>query len=196
MCRFIETIRIEEGKAWYLTYHNLRMNATRRMVWGQVSELDLSKFVHPEPYRERTRCRIVYGQEIEEVSYIPYHLRAVHSLKLIDCDEAEYSLKSADRSSLDNLFARREEKDDVLIVRNGRLTDTSIANVALWNGTEWHTPSFPLLKGTHRQRLLDEGRIVERDITVDDLSLYSRVRLFNAMISFGEIEIDSKELGY
>lgn len=84
----------------------------------------------------------------------------------------------------------------MLIVRNGRLTDTSIANVALWNGTEWHTPSFPLLKGTHRQRLLDEGRIVERDITVDDLSLYSRVRLFNAMISFGEIEIDSKELGY
>ncbi len=196
MCRFIETIRIEEGKAWYLPYHNLRMNATRRTVWGQVPELDLSEFVHPESYRERTRCRIVYGREIEEVSYIPYHLRPVHSLKLIDCDEAEYSLKSIDRSLLDHLFARREAKDDVLIVRNGRLTDTSIANVALWNGTEWHTPSFPLLKGTHRQRLLDERRIVERDITVDDLSLYSRVRLFNAMISFGEIEIDSKELGY
>ena len=49
---------------------------------------------------------------------------------MVDCDEADYRYKSADRSLLDRLFALRGAADDVLIVRRGLITDTSIANVA------------------------------------------------------------------
>ena len=35
---FVETIRIEEGKAQNLTYHNERMNRTRRAFWGDDIE--------------------------------------------------------------------------------------------------------------------------------------------------------------
>lgn len=196
MCRFIETIRIEGGKVWNLSCHNARMNTTRKRVWGNCPALSLEDILKPEPWQERTRCRVVYGENIEEVVYIPYTIRQVSSLKLEPCDDIAYELKSADRSMLDKLFALRGEKDDILIVKNGRITDTSIANVALWNGTEWHTPSFPLLKGTQRQFLLDRKQIIETDISVENLSSYSRICLFNAMIPFGEITLGCEELDY
>lgn len=47
---------------------------------------------------------------------------------------------------------------------------------------------MPLLAGTKRASLLDKGEIVADDIRPDDLPVYSRIRLFNAMIEFGEIE--------
>ena len=131
MCRFIETIRIEGGKVWNLSYHNARMNTTRKRVWGNCPALSLEDILKPEPWQERTRCRVVYGENIEEVVYIPYTIRQVSSLKLVPCDDIAYELKSADRSMLNKLFALRGEKDDILIVKNGRITDTSIANVTL-----------------------------------------------------------------
>ena len=87
------------------------------------------------------------------------------------------------------LFDLRETEDDVLIVRRGWLTDTSICNIALWNGKQWITPSVPLLAGTKRASLLDRGEMVAGDIRPEDLPGYSRIRLFNAMIEFGEIDL-------
>ena len=144
---------------------------------------------------ERTRLRIEYDTEIRKVEYIPYHLRPVSSLRLVEMpDDADYHLKYADRSVLNALFERRDGADDVLAVRGGFITDMSIANVALWDGEQWHTPSRPLLKGTHRQFLIDNGMIAEREIKTDELSRYTKIRLFNAMIHFGEIEFSTDRL--
>ena len=54
MCRFIETIRIEGGKVWNLSYHNARMNTTRKRVWGNCPALSLEDILKPEPWQERT----------------------------------------------------------------------------------------------------------------------------------------------
>ena len=64
------------------------------------------------------------------------------------------------------------------------VTDTSIANIALYNDGLWFTPKKPLLEGTTRARLLNAGKIIEKDIAVEDLNNYSRVALMNAMIDF------------
>ena len=77
----------------------------------------------------------------------------------------------------------------MLVVRKGLLTDTSICNVAFWNRKQWITPSAPLLAGTKRASLLDQGELVAGDIRPEDLPGYSRIRLFNAMIEFGEIDL-------
>ena len=53
----------------------------------------------------------------------------------------------------------------------------------------WYTPEAPLLKGTKRQQLLDQGMIYLDDIKYRDLQDFGSIRLFNAMIEFGEIEI-------
>ena len=65
MCRFIETVRIEGRTAWNMPLHDERMNATRRAVWGNMPPLRLEDVIRPALYSSRTRCRIVYGREIE-----------------------------------------------------------------------------------------------------------------------------------
>lgn len=189
MSPFIETIRIEDGRIHNLSYHNRRMNETRRNVLRQADTLDLSDYIQSANFRERTKCRVEYDNEIRQVEYAAYHIRPVSSLRLVVDDEADYRYKSVDRSVLDRLFACRGTEDDVLVVRRGLLADTSICNVALWDGKRWVTPSAPLLAGTKRASLLDRGELVVGDIRPEDLPAYSRIRLFNAMIGFGEIDL-------
>lgn len=188
MSRYIETIRIENGQIYNLPYHNRRMNETRWNIFQAADELDLSDYIHPEAYQDRTKCRVVYEQEIVEVEYAPYSIRQVSSLHIVEDNTLSYRYKSTDRDALNKLFTSRGVADDVLILRNGLLTDTSICNIALWNDERWFTPSCPLLQGTKRASLMDDGKLFPLEIKVDDLKFYSRIRLFNAMIEFGEIE--------
>lgn len=190
MCRYIETIRIEKGRLRNIAYHDRRMNEARREVWGVDRSVSLETYIDASPYEERTRCRVTYGRDVESVEFFPYQIRPVHSLQLVRGGQIEYRRKRADRSELNALFACRGEADDVLIVRGGLLTDTSIANIALGDGTGWYTPASPLLEGTQRACLLDAGMIRPLDIHADDLFRFQKIRLFNAMIDFGEIEID------
>ncbi|MGM9760131.1 MAG: aminotransferase class IV family protein [Parabacteroides sp.] len=196
MCRFIETICIEEGQAVRLSYHNERLNRTRQDFWGVTDTLHLEEVIEAAPYKERTKCRIEYETEIIRIDYTPYRIRPVHSLRLIHDDRAAYAYKSCDRHCLTEAFSRREEADDVLIVREGLLTDTSICNIALWNGESWLTPKTPLLAGTHRAALLDTGQIQEMPIRERDLPCYTHIRLFNALIRFGEIELPIEAITY
>ena len=190
MCRYIETIRIEKGRLRNIAYHGRRMNEVRREVWGVDRSASIETYIDASPYEERTRCRVTYGRDVESVEFFPYQIRPVHSLQLVRGGQIEYRRKRADRSELNALFACRGEADDVLIVRGGLLTDTSIANIALGDGTGWYTPASPLLEGTQRACLLDAGMIRPLDIHADDLFRFQKIRLFNAMIDFGEIEID------
>lgn len=190
MSPFIETIRIEHGAIQNLSYHNQRMNATRQALFGLNTPIDLAGSIQPDVYLQRTKCRVAYSRDILTVDYAPYQIRPVHSLRLLSCDSIDYPYKSTDRSALNALFADRAEADDICIVRHGLLTDTSICNIALWNGSQWITPASPLLPGTMRASLLDTTKIIPGDIRPDDLLDYFRIRLFNAMIGFGEVELN------
>ena len=195
MCRFIETICINDGVIENLSAHNERMNNTIRVHYGSsVMPVSLEDFITAEGCKGRTRCRVEYTSAVGKVEYFPYSIREVKSLQLVNDDTAEYSFKYADRSVLDRNFALRGNADDVVIVRSGMLTDTSIANIALYKEGKWFTPKYPLLKGTRRARLLTEGIIEEDIIMADSLHKYEKIRLFNAMISFGEVEMDIKNV--
>ncbi|WP_291559975.1 aminotransferase class IV [Bacteroides sp.] len=164
MYRFIETICINDGVIENLSAHDGRMNNTIRMHYGSsVMPVSLEDFITAEGCKGRTRCRVEYTSAIEKVEYFPYRIREVKSLQLVNDDSAEYSFKYADRYVLDRNFALRGDADDVVIVRSGMLTDTSIANISLYKEGKWYTPKYPLLKGTRRSRLLAEG-IIEEDI--------------------------------
>jgi len=134
------------------------------------------------------RCRLVYNKHDISISYHEYKKRDIRSLKLIFNNEIEYSMKSAFREDLDNLYAQKQDCDDILIIKNLLVTDTSIANIAFYNNSEWITPKNPLLKGTTRARLLDEGKLIEADIKVQELRNFSKVALLNAMIDFDVLE--------
>jgi 4-amino-4-deoxychorismate lyase len=95
-----------------------------------------------------------------------------------------YPYKYADRTSLDTLLRNASHTDDILIIQDGAVTDTAIANIAFFDGVAWYTPKKPLLKGTTRQRLIDKGFLIPKDVYIEDLSHYTHVALMNAMLGF------------
>lgn len=175
-----------------MLYHNRRLNDTRNHFWSGCGSIRLEEYLDLTPGMDEMKCRVLYdGDGIKEISYTPYKMRPVHSLQLVCSDDMDYTYKSTDREALNRLFACRGDRDDILIVRHGLLTDTSIANIALFDGKDWFTPQSPLLKGTQRALLVDNGIIKEKDIRQEELSSYSFVRLFNAMIEWGALEFST-----
>ena len=121
----------------------------------------------------------------EEISFERYTAGKVSSLKLIEAP-IDYPFKFADRKTLNTLLAQKDDCDEILITRNGLITDTSYSNVVFNKGDQYFTPKNPLLNGTKRQKLLREGRIREKEIVVDALGQYERVYLINAMLDLGD----------
>lgn len=196
---FIETICVENGVALNLGLHDRRMNRTRKVFYPDAPPIDLSEFLPDfSMLRGRCKCRVSYARDLIDVEHSPCLPRSFRRLRLVNDDEIDYAHKRADREALNRLFALRGMADDVLIVRNGLLTDTSIANIALFdeNRNRWLTPARPLLKGTKREQLLAEGILTESDLRAEQLPEFTRLRLFNALIHWGEAEIDVDNISY
>lgn len=179
----LETIRLEDGKLLHLSDHETRMNRTRRALWGCRSDLNLDEMISvPHGFQEGVyKCRVLYETALLQVTFEPYAIRPVRSIRLVEDDAFDYAHKWADRSR----FAAHLQvagTDDILIVQNGCLTDTSYANIAFWDGRRWLTPATPLLSGTCRRRLIQSGILSEERITPGDLRHFSHARLINAML--------------
>jgi 4-amino-4-deoxychorismate lyase len=193
MCLLLETIKIENGEIRNLEYHNRRFNSSRRESFGSAGEMDAgadndidlgSVITIPSELGSGVfRCRVLYRREIVKIEFLPHEDRMVKSLKLVHSDDIEYSLKYADREFLKSLFELRENCDEILIVKNGFITDTSISNIVfrLPDGS-WITPDTPLLNGTMRMNLLEAGRITEAPIRPGDLGGFTGARMINCMM--------------
>lgn len=70
MCLFIETIRIEDGKVYNLDYHIERFDRTRAIFWKDSAPIDLRALISPQSLAGVYKCRVVYGKEIEEITYV------------------------------------------------------------------------------------------------------------------------------
>jgi 4-amino-4-deoxychorismate lyase len=136
------------------------------------------------------KCRVIYDSQIRKIEFHPYSLPSIRSLKIIETNITSLAFKLLDRTDYQNAFSKKGECDDVLMVKNGLLTDTSYCNIALFDGQKWYTPQIPLLYGVNRAQLIENKKIIERNIAIDELKNYQRIALFNAMIAFGEIELE------
>lgn len=179
---FLESICILHGEIQNRQGHEERMQRTAVHFGFNTPPLpDLKKLLPDELRDTKVKCRIIYHEVIEEISFERYIPRKITSLKLIEAP-VDYSFKLADRSCLNDLSAQKGNCDEILITRNGFITDTSYSNVILSCGREYFTPESPLLNGTKRQKLLREGIITERAIHRDSLHEYDRIYLINAML--------------
>lgn len=141
------------------------------------------------------KARVIYGEKgIEDIQYALYSMKEIHTLKIVRDDDIDYSFKSTDRTDLNWLAATKGNCDEIIIIKNGLVTDTSFTNIAIYKDGKWLTPKHPLLLGTKRAALLENGIIQEADITVDDLMKAEKVSLFNAMIDFGEREVMTQDI--
>ena len=185
MSLLFEALKVEDGRISNIDFHNLRFNKARLEYLGLKNELDLLDIIEiPEDVQEGLfKCRVVYNTEIKKIEFIPYEFREVMSLKLVEKDDADYTYKYADRSWISEIFKKKGECDDVLIVKDGYITDTSSANIVFSDGDDWYTPDTFLMNGTQRQLLISKGLISECPITDRDIHDFKIARMLNAFLN-------------
>lgn len=190
MSLLFETIRVVGRQPLHLEYHTARLNRSRRELFDCTDVIDLRKVLTvPDSLGEGIhRCRVVYEKKIEQIEFIAYERRPIRSLTLVESDTIEYAHKFLDRTAIDTL-RRGITTDDILIVKDGHITDTSIANIVFHDGKRWVTPSTPLLAGTARARLLREGVITEEEITARSLARFTGAAAINAMVDLDEADV-------
>jgi 4-amino-4-deoxychorismate lyase len=193
---FLETIRLEDGKIFHLEYHQRRVAEVFEKFGCHQSPLDLYNYLKELPQQGVYRVRVVYSlDEVLSLEYIPYHKREIKTLRLVEDRALEYRYKFANREAIDTLFTLREGCDEILITQNGYIKDTSIANVAFYDGKVWWTPKSPLLRGTTRQRFLENGFLHLKDIHKDEIFSYKGFALMNAMVDFDIItQVNLKDI--
>ncbi|MCS7019391.1 MAG: aminotransferase class IV [Cytophagales bacterium] len=191
MSLLLETIRVANRTFYHLAYHQMRIEKTLQKLFSGRVTISLSETLTIPHYLDNNvyKCRVVYDTQIRAVQFLPYALRPVRSLQIVEVPpDFDYSCKWANRTAIDQL-KQKITTDDILIVRNGKITDTSYANVALWDGYQWFTPQQPLLEGTKRAQLLAAGILSEADIGVKELRDFKCIKLLNAMMEFSEAPV-------
>ena len=188
MCRFIETIKVVDGKIMNLERHVQRVMETAKHF--QYNELHID--------RERlesiakasvgiSKLRFIYDRTgIHDITCTPYMMRRISQLLLADGNAIDYSFKYEDRTMLDSMNRNSGKETEMLIVKDGFVTDTTYTNVAFNDGQQWLTPRKPLLAGTKRALLIEKGLITAHEIKPSDINNYHSIALFNAMIELGE----------
>jgi len=195
MCQLVESLKLKDGVLQNLEYHQTRMNRSMNELFSDAEKIDLEKAITiSEHFNSGVfKVRVVYGSGIEKIEIERYIFRTIQSLKVVHHESIDYHLKYTNRQVLLELFARRENCDDIIIIKDGFVTDSFAANLLFFDGEKWFTSTTPLLKGTKRQLLIDLGIISEREIREEDIAGFQKVGLINAMIDFEEMPVISIE---
>ena len=193
---FIEVLKVKDGMFVNPQPHVERIFRTTMSFFDEPLNIQLvDNMIPADLHTGVVKCRIVYGRKIISIDFEPYNMRNIQSLAVIEVDNIDYRYKYLNRNAINNLFAQRGDSDDILIVKNSLVTDTSYSNVVFkdFDGA-LYTPKSTLLAGTKRRRLLDAGIIREKEIHLNDIKSYMGVYLINAMIDIEDelfVGIDS-----
>lgn len=191
MYRFIESIQLNNGEFRRLNLHQARVQKVFDEFYPSAEVLQLSEILQQLeiPSTGIHKCRILFDNELQQLEITPYIRHEINSLKLVATDMISLAYKIEDRTKINEAFGKRGNCDDVILIKDGLLTDCSYSNIALTDGLKWFTPTKPLVYGVNRAQLIAENKIIEMHIKPNDIKNFHSIRLFNAMIEFGEIEL-------
>lgn len=196
MVKLIESIRILNGRIRHLNLHEDRCNESRAKLWNLTKAINLrKKMTIPKNYKDGlVKCRIVYSQEIEEITFQAYQIRTINKIKIIQSDTISYPFKFEERKELDTLFAAKDDGDEIMIVKNNLVTDAYYYNYVFQKGKQYFTPYQPLLEGVMRSSLILNNKIIKKDIFVTEIQEFDAIHLINAMTPLGKIVVKPNQL--
>jgi len=191
MSLLVETIKIKDGKLYNADYHSSRFNNTRKELFESGPAVNLkTKIIVPAYARKGLfKCRIEYDSHIRSIDFQAYEIKRIRTLKLVEAGHIDYSYKYIDRSGINSLKQEANGCDDILMVKDGMISDTSYANIIVRGDDNiWYTPTGFLLRGTKREYLLNHGLIRELVITPASLKKFRELRLINTMLDIEDTE--------
>ena len=190
MSRFIESIKVEDQKIFLKELHQKRMNNTFSN-FGKVCKIDIyNLFLNLEHDEDGLyKFRIEYDLENNfKTQIIPYAISELGDFELVIDNEIDYSFKSADKTQLQKM-KDKSHADEVIIVKNNQITDTSYSNLLFLKDKTWFTPKSYLLNGVMRQNLLHLKEIKETEVTLDNIKEFTHFQLINALNDFDDMFI-------
>ncbi|QZT38816.1 aminotransferase class IV [Halosquirtibacter xylanolyticus] len=185
MCQFIETMSLSNGVVEYVESHQARLDRTMHHFYPayRIDLLDVLSSVDL-PKDGVYRLTVAYAEKVVSIQWVPYQIRDIERFVCVEAGEIMYDFKYRNRDDFQRISALLGANEEAVIVQNGMVTDTTYTNLVFYRDGVWWTPKQCLLKGTQRQRLLDDGVIHETDIPVASLSHYTHFRIINAMMGW------------
>ncbi len=187
MSQFIESIKVEDQEIFLLDFHQKRVDQTFAH-FGKEGSIDLAKiYKHLEHDEDGLfKLRLVYDLDKKvRTQMIPYAIPEIEDFQLVENNSFDYSFKSEDRKELEKM-KMKSKAEEIIIVKNNHITDTSYSNLLFLKGKDWFTPSTYLLNGVQRQNLLKHKKIKETEITLQNMKQFSHFQIINALNDFDE----------
>ncbi|WP_332020295.1 aminotransferase class IV [Kaistella sp.] len=190
MSQFIESIKIEDKKIFLLDLHQKRVDDTFAH-FGKESSINLAEIFKNLEHDEDGLYKLRISYDLDKnfrTQLIPYAISEISNFQLVVNNIYDYSFKFEDRKELEKML-RQAKSNEIIIVKNNHITDTSFSNLLFKKGKEWFTPSTYLLNGVQRQYLLKNKKIKEAEITLQNIAEYSHFQIINAMNDFDDMFI-------
>ncbi|HAQ39250.1 MAG TPA: aminotransferase class IV [Saprospiraceae bacterium] len=190
MYPFLETIKIDHGQVRNLEFHQQRMDKTIRDMYQVLNPILLSEQITcPAQLNDQVvKCRVLYDLGSLDTSFESYFLKEKIFFRVVHVVKRFYPYKYTDRSVINDLMLHKQACDDIIIVVDRMLTDSSVANLVFRKNKSLYTPEQPLLRGTKRQSYIDQGRIRPRKILVSELQTYDAFKCINAMMDLEDTD--------
>ena len=186
MFPLFESICVENYQIKLSEFHQKRMDNSYLKLFNVKNKWSIKKIFESLKIESKNKykLRINYSQSKYSISLNKYFKKKISSLQCLELNDYSYDLKYTDRSIIDKNYKLKSLSDDILIIKNGFVTDSSYCNIVFFDGLSWVTPKYPLLKGVQRNFLLKNKKIFKKKIKVSDISKYKSFVLINSMIEF------------
>lgn len=190
MFQFIESIKVEDQEVFLLDFHQKRVNQTFAH-FGKEGSIDLSKIFKNLDHDEDGLFKLRVAYDLDKkvrTQMIPYAIPEIQDFQLVENNTFDYSFKFEDRKELEKM-KMKSKAEEIIIIKNNHITDTSFSNLLFMKGKEWFTPTTYLLNGVQRQNLLKKKKIKEMEITLQNIKQFSHFQLINALNDFDDMFI-------
>ncbi|ASE63163.1 aminotransferase class IV [Chryseobacterium indologenes] len=190
MSQFIESIKVEDQEIYLLELHQKRVNQTFSH-FGKEDSIDLAKIYKNLDHDEDGLFKLRIAYDLDKrirTQMIPYAIPEIQDFQLVENNSYDYSFKFEDRKELDKM-KMKSKAEEIIIVRNNHITDTSFSNLLFLKGKDWFTPTTYLLNGVQRQYLLKHKKIKEAEITLQNIKQFSHFQIINALNDFDDMFI-------
>jgi 4-amino-4-deoxychorismate lyase len=186
MSQFFESIRVNDGIAENLNFHQARVNQTLHAFNASHNSIELIKIVQQLslPTLGLFKLRMSYDLHGNyQTALNPYQYKQINHFALVDIKGYRYDYKYENRDWINEALSQ-SGKDEIMMHDDGLIKDCSYTNIVFYDGVNWYTPESPLLLGTQRSKLIQEGVIITKAIYVNDISSFVKFKCINAMLDW------------
>ena len=186
MYQFFESICVKDGIALNLSMHQSRVNKTLDAFNVSNHGIILASIVDELtlPAEGLYKLRISYDLNGNyQSAFTAYQYKQIQNFALVDIKGQGYDYKFSNRDWINEALAL-SDKDEIMMHDGGLIKDCSYTNIVFYDGVNWFTPAVPLLEGTQRAKLINEGIIQPKALFVQDIPSFKKFKCINAMLDW------------